>query len=356
MAKLYVAGAGTSVKLQTNLGYGGQFNLGAGTSLSIATGTALTLLQASTTLAGTASGASLIVTAGAATLATQGAVTTANWTNSQTSLTISGPHAYAGAFSASAATITLNGALQLSGATSLTGDTLAGVGQLQLGGAATVAGGLTLGGSTIVTTSAAVTQQGGNVKLGDTAGLATKIFLSGAGASWSFADNSSLVLNNAAASTIVNAGLIAKTGGTGPSVVGVALANSGKIQVASGVLDLHGAVTGNGQATISGATTLAFDAAVSAGQTVSFAGTGGTLALNDYAEFSGKIGGFASAGTLLLGGDWSFVSFVENTTHTQGALTLSSAGANHAVNLLGDFNSSLFAIGHAGGNTAATYG
>ena len=233
VAKLYVAGAGTSVKLQTNLGYGGQFNLGAGTSLSIATGTALTLLQASTTLAGTASGASLVVTGGAATLATQGAVTTANWTNSQTSLTISGPHAYAGAFSASAATITLNGALQLSGASSFTGDTLTGVGQLQLSGAATVAGGLTLGGSTIVTTSAAVTQQGGNVKLGDTAGLATKIFLSGAGASWSFADNSSLVLNNAAASTIVNAGLIAKTGGTGTSVVGAALANSGKIQVAS---------------------------------------------------------------------------------------------------------------------------
>jgi hypothetical protein len=85
-------------------------------------------------------------------------------------------------------------------------------------------------------------------------------------------------------------------GGTGTSVIAPKVTNNGTIGVSAAALDFKGAISGTGSDTISGASTLEFDATVSAGQTVYFTGNGGELALHHPGAFAGSISGFDTAG------------------------------------------------------------
>jgi hypothetical protein len=72
--------------------------------------------------------------------------------------------------------------------------------------------------------------------------------------------------------------------------------NLGTVEASASTLDFKTAISGTGKDQISGASTLEFDAKVSAGQTVAFTGSGGELALHDPGGFTGLISGFDTAG------------------------------------------------------------
>ena len=148
-------------------------------------------------------------------------------------------------------------------------------------------------------------------------------------------------------SFISNSGLFEKTGGSGTSDIAPQLVNKGTVLVSSGTLDLEGAVSGKGEDTISGASTLEFDSTVGGGQTIDFktlGSSGGALDLIDPQGFSGKIAGFASPDMVQLAGDWTFSSFSETGNGKMGNLTLSSGGTTNTFHFLGDYSASDFSI------------
>jgi hypothetical protein len=137
--------------------------------------------------------------------------------------------------------------------------------------------------------------------------------------------------------------------------------NSGTIE-ASGVadtLDFKTAISGTGTDQVSGTSTLEFDAKVSAGQTVSFAGSGGELALHAPGGFTGLIGGFDTVGsndTIEVAGPWIFTGFTENAEGTEGTLGFANGGSTLSLTLLGDYNPADF-VHKSGpnGSTLITY-
>ena len=159
----------------------------------------------------------------------------------------------------------------------------------------------------------------------------------------------------------MNAGLIEKTGGTGASAIAPAIFNTGNIEAASGTLDLKAAVSGAGTETVSGASTLEFDASVAATQTVDFSGSGSELLLDAPTSFQGEVSGFDTAGagsndTIALLGAWSVGAYTENAQSTGGALALSSGSSHMSLNFLGNYQSGKFTpTGGAGGTTLITF-
>ena len=126
-------------------------------------------------------------------------------------------------------------------------------------------------------------------------------------------------------------------------------------------LDFKTAISGTGKDQISGASTLEFDAKVSAGQTVLFTGSGGELALHDPGGFAGLISGFDTAGagsndTIEVAGPWVFTRFTENAGGTEGTLGFANGGSTLSLTLVGDYNSADF-VDHSGpkGSTLITY-
>jgi hypothetical protein len=139
--------------------------------------------------------------------------------------------------------------------------------------------------------------------------------------------------------------------------------NSGTIEAsgAAETLDFKTAISGTGKDQISGPSTLEFDAKISDGQTVSFAGSGGELALHDPGGFTGLISGFDAAGagsndTIEVAAPWQYLHFTENKAHTQGTLDFANGGSTLSLTLLGDYNSADF-VHHSGlkGSTLITY-
>jgi hypothetical protein len=200
-----------------------------------------------------------------------------------------------------------------------------------------------------------------NVTLGDAAGdTATLNNLSIA--TWKLTDDSGIALGSSTASPIVNAGLFEKTGGTSTtgSAIAPGIANTGTLETAAGKLDLKGAISGAGKDIVAGASTLQFDSTVASGQTVSFAGSGGALALFDPQGFAAKISGFdaggASSDTLQLSNVWTYAGFTENAGHTQGAMTFTDGALSASLTLLGDYNSALFHAATNANGTFVTYG
>jgi hypothetical protein len=156
-------------------------------------------------------------------------------------------------------------------------------------------------------------------------------------------DNSGIDRGSSKASDINNAGLFEKAGGTGVSAIAPAVANTGTIEVTSGTLDFEGGISGTGSDTISGAATLEFNAKVAAGQTVSFTGSGGELAVLDPARFAGLIRGFDTAGAgsndkIEVAAPWVFTGFTENAGGTQGDLGFMNGSSTISLTLLGDYN------------------
>ena len=182
--------------------------------------------------------------------------------------------------------------------------------------------------------------------VGDTSGDAATL-INASGGTWDIADDSGILLGSST-SSIVNAGLLEKTGGTEVSPIAPNIENSGTIAVTSGTLDLEGAVTGAGTDKVSGASTLEFDSSVSGNQTVDFtnspAGGASVIDLIDPRGFSGQIENFASPDTVDLSGDWVFSGFSENSNGTLGTLTLASGGIEHSFTFVGDYMASDFNI------------
>jgi hypothetical protein len=124
--------------------------------------------------------------------------------------------------------------------------------------------------------------------------------------------------------------------------------NTGTIEVTSGNLDFQGAVTGKGTDTISGASILEFDAAVSSKTTVGqqnigFTG-GGTLYLTDPKAFWGETSDFATTDAIDHLGSWKFSGFSENPAGTLATLTLVSGATKHAFDFVGDYTKGDFKI------------
>jgi hypothetical protein len=216
---------------------------------------------------------------------------------------------------------------------------------VQANGNWTLGGDSTFGATTISSGSLIVAGDvsGGPTTLGDPAGDVAKLVIASTG-TWDILDDSLIGLGGSAPSFISNSGLFEKTSGTGTSAIAPAVTNTGTIEVTAGTLDLQGAITGKGNDEVSGASTLEFDSAVVATQTVGFLGGPSAVDLIDPNAFFGKIADFASSNTVQLSGDWVFSSFSENAAGTLGTLTLASGASRHAFDFIGNYTASDFKI------------
>jgi hypothetical protein len=196
---------------------------------------------------------------------------------------------------------------------------------------------------------------GGATTLGDAAGDLAQLAIASTGA-WNILGDSGIGLGGPApSSSMLNSGLIEKTGGSGTSAIAPQLVNKGAVLVSSGTLDLQGAVGGNGADTISGASTLEFDSTVGGGQTAGFTGSGGTLDLIDPSGFAAKISGFAAPDKVELSGDWVFSHFSETGNGNMGTLTLTSGSNQLSLNFLGDYTKNDFTIASGATTTTITH-
>jgi hypothetical protein len=256
---------------------------------------------------------------------------------------------YAHSFSEGAGnTLVLSGGhLLLTGADTFAGGTVDGSKLLETKGTTTVSG-LTIGGTVEWENTTTVTQSG-TVTMGDASG--DKAFLDNTSTgTYDITANSGINQGRSTALNIVNAGLFEETRGTSTSTstIAPAVTNTGTIEVAAATLDFKGAVTGTGTDTISGASTLEFDSAVSSSTTVGSQNIGltggGTLDLTDPTAFFGEISNFATTDTVELLGSWAFSGFSENSGGTLATLTLINGTTKHAFEFVGDFAQGDFKI------------
>jgi hypothetical protein len=300
---------------------------------------------------------------GDATLSGGGGVNAPNFSESGwgTSLTLDENLDYAGLFSEDAgATFMLSrGDLLLSGAANLAGGTVGGSNTLDTEGTTTVSG-LTIGGTVEWENTGTVNESGGSATIGDLSGDRAILDNTSTG-TYDITDDSGIDRGSSTASHIENAGLIEKTGGTGVSTIVPNVTNNRMIEVVSGTLAFNGRIMGTGSDTISGAATLQFNAEVLAGQTLSFAGSGGELALRDPAGFAGDISGFDAIGagsndTIEVAGPWIFSGFTENPGGKEGTLGFMNGANTLSLTLLGDYTPADF-VHKAGpnGSTLITY-
>ena len=303
------------------------------------------------------SGAGTLSLAGGRTAFDSGAkLSVANWSISGagTAVTLGEALTYAKAFSEGAgATVTLTGGnLTLTGSASLAGGTVNGSHSLKTKGTTTVSG-VTIGGTVVWDNTETVTQSGGAVTIGGANGYRAELDNASTGI-YDIVDDSGIARGSSAASYILNAGLLEKTGGTGTSAITPRINNTGAIAVTSGTLDLEGAVTGAGTDTVLGHSTLEFGSTVSGNQTIDFAGGRSAVDLIDPHGFSGHIENFASPNAVDLSGDWVFSGFSENSGGTLGMLTLASGATHLSLDFIGDYTKDDFAIA-SGTTTVITH-
>ena len=247
-------GWATSLTVSEALAYAGAFSQGLGSTTAITAADALSLTE-TTSLSGTTSGAgTLALWGGSATIHMGATISVSNWSISGagTDVTLDENLAYAGSFSEGADdTFVLSGGhLLLTGAATFTGGTMDGSKLLETEGTTTVSG-LTIGGTVQWENTAAVTQSGGTVTIGDSSG--DKAFLNNTSTgTYDIADDSGIDRGSSTASYILNAGLFEQTGGTGVSTIVPNVTNNGTIEVTSGTLDFTGRILGTGSDTISG--------------------------------------------------------------------------------------------------------
>jgi len=152
-------------------------------------------------------------------------------------------------------------------------------------------------------------------------------------------------------------------GGAQSGVISAALINDGKLAVASGSLDISGAISGTGRATIADGASLEVDSTVGTGESLNFGTAGGELILDDLdiggsQLFHGTVGGFAAGDTLDVGasfGAGTVLKFTENAGLTAGTLTLANGSASASITLNGDFVAADFHTQLSGGATLITY-
>ena len=155
------------------------------------------------------------------------------------------------------------------------------------------------------------------------------------------ADGANALVIDTGTNLVTNSGTLEATG-RGGLVIDSALANSGSLWADGGNINLHGDVSGNGSAMISGAATLEFGAA--SNQHVIFAdGAAGTLKLDVSSNFTGSVSGFAAGDKLdlrdLLVGEHSggiganltdYLNFTSTNSGADTAIQVSSHGGGAA--------------------------
>ena len=260
VASLTATGASTTLVIAGNLSYAGSFSDASGATLAILSGATLSLSGTATLSAKVTGAGSLAITGGTTSIMPSAAVSVANLsvTGAATTLAI-GTLVNAHAFSASGgATLNLSGGnFALTGANSFSGAMLTGAHTLYDNAASSVSG-LTIGGTVTFQNNNTLTQSGGTVTVGDSAGDVATLFNATTGI-YDITDNSGIALGTSTASLFANNGLFEKTGGTSTSVIAPRFYNGHAVSVSSGTLDFAGAVTGTGTDTISGGATLEFE-------------------------------------------------------------------------------------------------
>jgi hypothetical protein len=359
------SGWATSLTVSEALAYGGAFSQGVGSTLSISSADTLSL-KGTTSLSGTTSGAGTLALEGSATIHKGATISVSNWSifAAGADVTLDKNLNYAGSFSFSEGaddTFELSGShLLLSGAATFAGGTVDGSKFLYTEGTTAVSG-LTIGGTVEWENTNAVNQSGRNVTLGDTIAADEAILYNTPKATYDLLDNSGIGRGSSTASYIKNAGLFEKTGETGVSTIVPNVTNSGTIEVTSGTLDFGGEISGTGSDIVSGAATLELDAKVVAGQTISFTGSGGELALHTPAQFAGSISGFDTAGagsndTIEAAKPWVFTGFTPNAGGTEGTLGFKNGASTISLTLIGDYIPADFVHKtQANGSTLLTY-
>jgi hypothetical protein len=356
VANLSISGSGTAVKLNEDLSYGGIFTDGAGSTLTIGATNTLTLIGTST-LSGSIKGGTLVL--GGGTVALDAVPLNSALTLAGANVTLGVTGTYAGTFTESTGTLNLNNdKLTLTGAATFSGGTVLGPGNVSLKGSSTLDSFTIDGGAQLL--NFAVASENGTITLGDGSGGSGKI-MNEAGGTFDFTGDGSVVAatgGSGAFSNLASTSILEKTGGTGTSLVGVNVANSGNILVSSGTLEIGGKVTGaTGTLTIQGAATLQFDKAVASGEALSFSGTGGDLVLGQAANFAGTIAGFAAGDEIdaLHFGVGTTVSFVENGGNTGGTLTITNGTSQAQLSLLGQYAAAGFGSTSTNKGTVITY-
>ncbi|RXT45864.1 hypothetical protein B5V01_13620, partial [Mesorhizobium erdmanii] len=158
-------------------------------------------------------------------------------------------------------------------------------------------------------------------------------------------------------SVVANSGTLEATGSGGLIVAG-GIANSGMLWANGGNIDIHGAVTGEGDAMIGNLSKLEFGAASSTDVTFG-QNAAGTLELDDSFDFSGRIGGISNDDKLdlndILFGTGTTVSY-QASQDGSGTLTVTDGTHGAALHLLGSYDANGFKLADDGqGHTVVTY-
>ena len=247
-------------------------------------------------------------------------------------LTLGQNVAYAGNFALTSGVLELNGH-NFTTSNAYLNATVDGPGTLTTGGTTTV-GGFTVGGGTNWVNTGTVNQSGGYVYLADGSGAGT--ITNRGGASFNFTTDVGTQPTNGTGGSFTNAGTLAKTGGTGTTLVYATVTSTGTVTAASGTLEFDGGGSFGG--TISGAGTVAFGnynnlgyASIAAGTTVSVANLlidGGQLTLNESVAYAGAFS--LSSGTLELNGYNFSAQGASLYSLIDGAGTLTTSGTTTA--------------------------
>ncbi|MBZ9821514.1 VCBS domain-containing protein, partial [Mesorhizobium sp. CA4] len=172
------------------------------------------------------------------------------------------------------------------------------------------------------------------------------------------ASGSNALVIDTGGSVVANSGTLEATGSGGLVVAG-GVANSGMLWANGGNIAIHGAVTGEGDATIGNLSKLEFGAASSTD--VTFAqNAAGTLELDDSFDFSGRIGGITNDDKLdlndVLFGSATTAVYQANADGSGGTLTVTDGTHGATLHLLGSYDANGFKVADDGqGHTVVTY-
>ncbi|MET3597051.1 VCBS repeat-containing protein, partial [Mesorhizobium shonense] len=172
------------------------------------------------------------------------------------------------------------------------------------------------------------------------------------------ASGSNALVIDTGGSVVANSGTLEATGAGGLVVAG-GVENSGMLWANGGNIAIHGAVTGEGDATIGNLSKLEFGGASSTDVTFAH-DAAGTLELDDSFDYSGLIGGITNDDKLDLN-DISFGAattavYQANQDGSGGTLTVSDGAHNATLHLLGTYDADGFKLGDDGeGHTVVTY-
>jgi archaellum component FlaF (FlaF/FlaG flagellin family) len=149
---------------------------------------------------------------------------------------------------------------------------------------------------------------------------------------------------------VINSGTLEANGTGGLSILS-GIENTGTLWADSGKLTVDGAVTGYGNALISGSATLEFGAASSAATTFA-ANASGTLKLDDVLDFTGTVAGFNGHDQLDLGnvqfGGALTLNYSANTAGTGGTLTVSDGTQTENIAFSGQYDTGGFHLASDG--------